>query len=178
MTVSVNIRSCYFCSRDINVDRSVSNSSINRSQLIKKYRSDLEADWKKSEVSPCISTNFEVWQIIFTIFTCFSLWLLVSIYVHAIFAFPNYLYIVGPFLLKYEHIYIWELKTLCHRIENKINWQFAWLKVASINISRSSVWLQPPFSWCHFYLILNEIKVSLNRNGLLFKKVTFKILNE
>jgi hypothetical protein len=29
-----------------------------------------------------------------------------------------------------------------------------------------------------FYLILNEIKVSLNQNGLLFKKVTFKILNE
>jgi hypothetical protein len=28
-----------------------------------------------------------------------------------------------------------------------------------------------------FYLLLNEINVSLNRNGLLFKKVTFKILN-
>ena len=28
-----------------------------------------------------------------------------------------------------------------------------------------------------FYLLLNEIKVSLDRNGLLFKKITFKILN-
>ena len=25
----------------------------------------------------------------------------------------------------------------------------------------------PPFLWCHFHLILNEIKVSLNRNGSL-----------
>ena len=69
-------------------------------------------------------------------------------------------------------------QTLCHRIEKKINQKFVWLKVASINISRSIVSDWAPFSWCHFYLILNEIKVSLNRNGLLFKKVTFKILNE
>jgi hypothetical protein len=27
-----------------------------------------------------------------------------------------------------------------------------------------------PFLWCHFYLILNEIKVSLSRNGLDFNK--------
>jgi hypothetical protein len=26
--------------------------------------------------------------------------------------------------------------------------------------------------------VVNEIKVSLNRNGILFKKVNFKILNE
>jgi hypothetical protein len=34
--------------------------------------------------------------------------------------------------------HIWELKTLCHRIEKKINQKFVWLKVASINISRST----------------------------------------
>ena len=59
----------------------------------------------------------------------------------------------------------------------KINQNFAWLKVASINISHSTVLIASPFSWCHFYLLLNEFKVSLNRNGLLLKKVTFKILN-
>jgi hypothetical protein len=73
----------------------------------------------------------EVWQIIITIFTCFSLWLLPSIYVRAIFAFPIYLSIVGPLsklnLLKYEHI-IYE-----NRIEKK-NQKFVWLKVASINM--------------------------------------------
>ena len=154
----------------------------------------MEADRKKSEVSPCISTNFE-WPT---------------------FSNMNILYM--------------RTQTLCHRIEKKINQKFVWLKVASINISRSTVsdslsrgdvtssnnnesaifrqwksnlkWrmfhrlndkgdnslteipgcpekrIAPPFSWCHFYLILNEIKVSLNRNGLLFKKVTFKIINE
>ena len=36
-----------------------------------------------------------------------------------------------------------------------------------------------PFWWCHFFvIILNEMKVSLNRNGLHFKKIAFKILNE
>ena len=30
-------------------------------------------------------------------------------------------------------------QTLCHRIEKKINQKFVWLKVASINISRSTV---------------------------------------
>jgi hypothetical protein len=30
-------------------------------------------------------------------------------------------------------------QTLCHRIEKKINPKFVWLKVASINISRSTV---------------------------------------
>jgi hypothetical protein len=48
----------------------------------------------------CVALWFEVWQIIITIFTlsCFSLWLSVSIYVRAIFAFPSFLYIhvVGP----------------------------------------------------------------------------------
>jgi ABC-type sugar transport system permease subunit len=38
--------------------------------------------------------------------------------------------------------------------------------------------IAPHFSWCHLYLILTEIKVSLNRNGLIFKKVTSEILNE
>ena len=69
-------------------------------------------------------------------------------------------------------------QTLCHRIEKNINQKFVWLKVALINISHSTVSDCAPFSWCNFYLILNKIKVSLNRNGLLFKKVTFKILNE
>ena len=69
-------------------------------------------------------------------------------------------------------------QTLCHRIEKKINQKFAWLKVASINISHSTVSDCAPFLVVPFYLILNEITVSLNRNGLLFKKVTFKILNE
>ena len=36
----------------------------------------------------------------------------------------------------------------------------------------------PPFWWHHFLLLLNEMKVSINRNILLFKKFTFKILNE
>ena len=30
-------------------------------------------------------------------------------------------------------------QTLCHRIEKKINQKLVWLKVASINISRSTV---------------------------------------
>jgi hypothetical protein len=30
-------------------------------------------------------------------------------------------------------------QTLCHRIEKNINQKFVWLKVASINISRSTV---------------------------------------
>jgi hypothetical protein len=61
---------------------------------------------------------------------------------------------------------------LCHRIEKKINQKLrSTFPVAQCLIA-------PPFSWWHFYLILNEIKVSLNRNGLIFKKVTTKILNE
>jgi hypothetical protein len=36
-------------------------------------------------------------------------------------------------------------QTLCHRIENKINQQFVWLKVASIIISRSTVSDCAPF---------------------------------
>jgi hypothetical protein len=88
----------------------------------------LEADWTKSEVSPCISTNFE-WP-----------------------TFSN------------MNILFMRTQTLCHRIEKKL--------IKSLFVS-----FDQHFSWCHFYLILNEIKVSLNRNGLLFKKVTFKILN-
>jgi hypothetical protein len=74
-------------------------------------------------------------------------------------------------------------KILCHRSEKKINQKFVWLKVASINISRSTVpdcvpfFVTPFLLGTDFYLLLNEIIVSLNRNGLLFKKVTFKILN-
>ena len=70
-------------------------------------------------------------------------------------------------------------QTLCHRIEKKINQKFAWSKVASINISCS------PVSDCTLFLVVSflfdierNFKVSLNQNGLLFKKVTFKILNE
>ena len=77
-------------------------------------------------------------------------------------------------LRKYEHI-IYQNSDFMSKDWEKINQKFVWLKVALINIYRSTV---PDFSWCHFYLILNEIKVSLSRNGLLFKKVTFKILNE
>ena len=70
-------------------------------------------------------------------------------------------------------------QTLCHRIEKKINQKFAWL--ASINISRStdchSVWLRPLSCGAIFIWYWTKL-VSLNRNGLLFKKVTFKILNE
>ena len=69
-------------------------------------------------------------------------------------------------------------QTLCHRIENKINQQFVWLKVASIIISRSTVSDCAPFLVVPFLFDIERIKVSLNRNGLLFKKVTFKILNE
>ena len=36
-------------------------------------------------------------------------------------------------------------QTLCHRIEKKINQKFVWLKVASINISRSTVSDCAPF---------------------------------
>ena len=35
--------------------------------------------------------------------------------------------------------------TLCHKIEKKINQKFVWLKVASINISRSTVSDCAPF---------------------------------
>jgi hypothetical protein len=66
-------------------------------------------------------------------------------------------------------------QTLCNRIEKKINQKFAWLKVASINISHSTVSDYAPLLVVPY---LFEIKVSLNRNGLVFKKVTFKILNE
>ena len=59
---------------------------------------------------------------------------------------------------------------LCNRIEKKINKKFVWLKVASINISRSTVPDCAPFSWCHFYLILNEIKVSLNEMDYFSRK--------
>ena len=65
-------------------------------------------------------------------------------------------------------------QTLCHRIEKKIN-QVCLVKSSFDQHFPSDC---APFSWCHFYLLLNEIKVSLNRNGLLFKKVTFKMLNE
>ena len=36
-------------------------------------------------------------------------------------------------------------QTLCHKIEKKINQKFVWLKVASINISRSTVSDCAPF---------------------------------
>jgi hypothetical protein len=31
--------------------------------------------------------------------------------------------------------------------------------------------------WSHYYLLLNKINVSSNRNGLLLRQITFKILN-
>ena len=34
-----------------------------------------------------------------------------------------------------------------------------------------------PFRWHHYFLLLNKIKVSLKRNGVLFKGITFKMLN-
>ena len=40
----------------------------------------------------------------------------------------------------------------------------------------TSCMIASPFQWRHFYLLLNEMKVSLNWNGLLYKKITFKIL--
>ena len=79
-------------------------------------------------------------------------------------------------LRKYEHN-IYDNSDFMSQDWEKINQKFVWLKVASINISCSTVPDCTPFSWCHFYLILNDIKVSLTRNGLLFKKVTFKIQN-
>ena len=36
-------------------------------------------------------------------------------------------------------------QTLCHKIEKKINQKFVWLKVASINISHSTVSDCAPF---------------------------------
>ena len=65
-------------------------------------------------------------------------------------------------------------KILCHRNEKKMNQNFVWLKVAVVNISHSTVHDCVPLQWCHFYLLLNEMKVSLNRNGLLLKKISFK----
>ena len=40
----------------------------------------------------------------------------------------------------------------------------------------TSCMIASPFPWRHFYLLLNEMKVSLNWNGLLYTKITFKIL--
>jgi hypothetical protein len=75
----------------------------------KKYRSDLEADRKKSEVSPCISTNFE---------------------------WPTF-----------SDMNIYENSDFMRK---KINQKFAWLKVASINISRRQCLIAPPFGWLRF----------------------------
>jgi hypothetical protein len=59
----------------------------------------------------------------------------------------------------------------------KINQKFVWLKVASINISRSTVPNCVPFLVAPFSFVIERNQVSLNRNGLLFKKVTFKTIN-
>jgi ACR3 family arsenite efflux pump ArsB len=93
----------------------------------------------KSEVSPCISTNFE-WPT---------------------FSNMNILYM--------------RTQTLCHRIENKINQQFVWLKVASINISRSTVsdcvpFLVVPFLFdieLRFQLLPSQCKKWVGKQVLL-----------
>ena len=74
-------------------------------------------------------------------------------------------------LRKYEHI-IYENSDFMSQDWEKINQKFIWLKVASINISRSTV---PD---CVPLLVVPFLFDSLNRNGLLLKKVTFKVLNE
>ena len=79
-------------------------------------------------------------------------------------------------LLKYEHI-IYELtQTLCHRIEKKINQKFVWLKVASINIFRSTVSDCAPFLVVPVILFLNilahfihDLKNLLNEIRSFFK---------
>jgi hypothetical protein len=54
------------------------------------------------------------------------------------------------------------MRTLCHRIENNINQQFVWLKVASINISRSTV------SDCAPFLVVPFLS-DIERNYSFFK---------
>jgi hypothetical protein len=72
----------------------------------------------------------------------------------------------------YMNILNMRTKILCHRNENEINQKFVCLKVASINISYSTVPGCVPFPMAPLLF------VSLNRNRLLFKKITFKIINE
>ena len=58
----------------------------------------------------------------------------------------------------------------------KINQKFIWLKVASVMISISnSTGLHSPSDGA--IIICYWMKLTLNRNWLLFKKITFKILN-
>jgi hypothetical protein len=80
-------------------------------------------------------------------------------------------------LRKYEHI-IYENSDFMSQDWEKINQKFVWLKVASINISRSKVPGCAPFLLVPFVFDIDRNKSFLNRNGLIFKKVTSKILNE
>jgi hypothetical protein len=58
----------------------------------------------------------------------------------------------------------------------RIVYKFVWLKVASIMINISCITVDCiPLLRTKLLFVLNEINVSLNRNGLLFKKITFKI---
>jgi hypothetical protein len=67
-----------------------------------------------------------------------------------------------------------KLKSPCYLEE--LSTAFVWLKVASIMINISSITVDCiPLPRTKLLFVLNEINVSLNRNGLLFKKITFKI---
>jgi len=63
-------------------------------------------------------------------------------------------------------------KILCHINEKKKS------KVCLVKCFRQHFLQHRAWLWHHFYLLLNEMIVSVNQNGLLFKKITFKILNE
>jgi hypothetical protein len=46
------------------------------------------------------------------------------------------------------------------------------------DLSQHSAWLHHLSNqWSHYYLLLNELKLSLNWNELRYNKITFKILN-